>query len=75
MEKDSTQSALEESEQLPLFDLGSQLFHASRLLEKLDGQVNPEFAEWFMGWPMGWTALQPLAMDKFRQWLRSHGKH
>jgi hypothetical protein len=38
------------------------------------GELNPTWAEWFMGWPLGWTELQPLAMGKFRQWLRSHGK-
>jgi len=39
------------------------------------GKVNPEWAEWLMGWPMGWTnALQELATDRFRQWLDSHGK-
>ena len=27
--------------------------------------------ETLMGWPTGWTALQPLATDRFRQWLRS----
>ena len=34
----------------------------------------PRAAEYFMGWPMEWTALQPLAMDKFQRWLRWHGK-
>ncbi len=31
--------------------------------------------QWIMGWPIGWTSLKPLAMDKFRKWLSSHGKH
>lgn len=39
----------------------------------LGGKPNPEYAEWLMGWPIGWTDLKPLAMDKFRVWLRSHG--
>jgi hypothetical protein len=34
----------------------------------------PKAAEYFMGWPMEWTALQPLGMDKFQMWYRSHGK-
>jgi len=38
------------------------------------GPMNPEWVEWFMGWPIGFTALQPLETDKFQQWLRSHGK-
>ncbi len=37
-----------------------------------DGQLNPEWVEWFMGWPIGWTELKPLAMDKFREWQRQH---
>ena len=28
---------------------------------------------WLMGWPLGWTDLQPLEMAKFQQWQRSHG--
>lgn len=27
-----------------------------------------------MGWPESWTSLRPLEMDKFQQWLDSHGK-
>ncbi len=30
--------------------------------------------ELLMDWPIGRTALEPLAMDKFHQWLDSHGK-
>ncbi len=37
------------------------------------GQLNPEWVEWLMGWPVGWTDLKPLAMDKFQVWLDSHG--
>jgi len=33
----------------------------------------PAFAEWMMGWPSGWTDLQPLATAKFQQWSASHG--
>lgn len=28
------------------------------------GQLNPQFVEWLMGWPTGWTDLKPLGMDK-----------
>lgn len=37
-----------------------------------DGQLNPEWVEWFMGWPIGWTELKPLAMGKFHEWLQQH---
>ena len=28
------------------------------------GKLNPTWVEWLMGWPLGWTDLKPLAMDK-----------
>ncbi len=34
------------------------------------GQLNPTWVEWLMGWPLGWTDLRPLAMDRFLSWLR-----
>ena len=36
------------------------------------GQLNPAWVEWLMGWPIGWTELKPLAMDKFREWQQQH---
>lgn len=38
------------------------------------GKQSPMWTEWFMGFPIGWTALEPLETHKFRQWLNSHGK-
>lgn len=37
-----------------------------------DGRLNPTWVEWLMGWPMGWTALAPLATDKFHEWQQQH---
>lgn len=37
------------------------------------GKLNPEFAEWMMGWPRNWTALEPLATGKCRNVRRLHG--
>jgi len=39
----------------------------------LSGVVNPQFPEWLMGWPLSWTELCPLGMDKFQLWLQRHG--
>lgn len=39
------------------------------------GILNPDWVEWLMGWPPGWTDLQPLAMDKFQRWLRLHSSY
>ena len=38
------------------------------------GLISPEWVELLMGWPLGWTDLQPLAMDKFREYERQHGE-
>lgn len=61
---------------------------ASRARDRLDhavmasdhGHLNPTWVEWLMGWPIGWTDLKPLAMDKFLEWQQQHsicytGKH
>jgi hypothetical protein len=41
---------------------------------QIGGKINPDWNEWRMGWPIKWTDLKPLAMDKFQRWLHSHGK-
>lgn len=40
--------------------------------EELHGPLNPQWVEWLMGWPIGWTDLKPLEMAKFREWQRQH---
>jgi hypothetical protein len=37
------------------------------------GRHNPEFSEWLMGWPLQWTAIEPLETAKFREWQQQHG--
>jgi len=37
------------------------------------GKLNPMWVEWLMGWPLGWTDLNPLEMDKFQKWQEQHG--
>jgi hypothetical protein len=39
----------------------------------LTGRLNPTWVEWLMGWPLGWTALEPLPTSSFREWLQQHG--
>ena len=39
--------------------------------EMVGGLLNPRWVEWLMGIPVGWTSLEPLAMESFRQWSRS----
>ncbi len=37
------------------------------------GSLNPMWVEWLMGWPIGWTDLNPLEMDRSQWWQHSHG--
>lgn len=39
------------------------------------GPLNPPWVEWLLGWPIGWTDLEQLEMDKFLAWLASHGTY
>ncbi len=36
------------------------------------GRLNPQWVEWLMGWPVGWTDLKPLGMVRFREWQQQH---
>lgn len=36
------------------------------------GKPNPEYVEWMMGWPIGWTALKPLETARYQQWRHWH---
>ena len=47
---------------------------AAKSLDPSGGQLNPDWVEWLMGWPIGWTACEPLEMDRFQQWPRWHSE-
>ena len=47
---------------------------AGAIRSESHGLLNPNWVEWLMGWPIGWTALQPLETDRFREWQQQHGK-
>lgn len=35
------------------------------------GQLNPDWVEWLMGWPISWTSKEPLSPEAFDHWV--HG--
>jgi len=45
------------------------------LPNQVGGQLNPNWVEWLMGWPIGWTDLKPLATDRCHNAPLSHGAH
>ena len=38
------------------------------------GKLSPLWTEWLMGWPIGWTDLKPLEMDKSHFVQQQHGE-
>jgi hypothetical protein len=36
-------------------------------------RLNPDWVEWLMGWPIGHTALKPLATGRFQEFEQQHG--
>jgi len=43
------------------------------LAAQVGGKLNPTWVEWLMGWPLGWTDLKPLEMDKYHSVPQQHG--
>lgn len=41
--------------------------------KELNGPLNPEWVSWLMGWPLGWSSLQPLETARFHAWKQQHG--
>ena len=58
---------------LPWMNVNTSNTRATYTGERVSGLLNPPWVEWLMGWPIGFTDLQPLETVKYRQWLRSHG--
>lgn len=36
------------------------------------GPLNPDWCEWFMGFPIGWTASSALETPRFHEWRQQH---
>jgi len=45
------------------------------LNDQVGGQLNPNWTDWLMGFPVGWTESKPLEMHKFRLWRQQHGDY
>jgi hypothetical protein len=54
--------------------IGKQI-SLSQSVHPTSGQLNPTWVEWLMGWPLGWTDLKPLEMDKSLCAPQQHGNY
>ena len=43
--------------------------------KRVGGKLNPDWVEWLMGWPIGWSDSKPLGMDKFQKWQEQHSRY
>jgi hypothetical protein len=53
--------------------IGKQI-SLSQSVHPTSGQLNPTWVEWLMGWPLEWTDLKPLVMDKSHCVPPPHGE-
>ena len=53
-------------------NLGEVVHGGLETLPTKTARLNPNWVEWLMGCPIGWTDLKPLEMDKFRLWRQQH---
>jgi len=44
--------------------------HSPPLSSVIGGQLNPTWVEWLMNWPLGWTSLEAMNNDDFREWTQ-----
>lgn len=49
-----------------------QKWPCARAFRQVFGAVTPEAHEYLMGWPIGWSASEPLETDRFQSWLQAH---
>lgn len=38
------------------------------LASQVGGKLNPNWVEWLMGWPVGWTSLNPISYGEVIRW-------
>lgn len=52
-------------------EIGKQI-SLSQSVSESSGKLNPNWVEWLMGWPIAWTDLKPLGMDKCHSVQQPH---
>lgn len=51
--------------------LSTEVIDAEGGRPKVGGQLNPKWAEWLMGWPLGWTSTEPMTPATFQGWSKA----
>ena len=50
--------------------IGKQVGLSMAVSDK-SGQLNPDWVELLMGWPKGWTSLEPMPQANWQSWLEA----
>ena len=51
-------------------EMGKQVMLSMAVKEDVGGgQLNPDWVEWLMNWPVSWSSLTPLSHEHFNEWL------
>jgi hypothetical protein len=64
-------SPLGVTKQVLLYERSLLSYHThddGRTLPYFRGRMNPDWAEWLMGWPVGWTKSHPLDEKENKRW-------
>jgi len=59
---ETTKKKMEDGLRAHMGQLPNMVHHMEN--KPIGGSLNPTWVEWLMGWPLGWTDLKPLEMDK-----------
>lgn len=46
--------------------------HGPTLDVQVGGSLSPDWVDWLMGWPQGWSGRGPLNLEAFRVWLAAY---
>jgi hypothetical protein len=69
---ETTNKKIEEGLRAHMGQLPNAVQHTEQ--KPIGGTLNPMWVEWLMGWPLGWTDLKPLVMDKSHCVQQQHGE-
>jgi len=47
---------------------------SNNLNDQIGGSLNPDWVEWIMGIPIGWSSTEPLNKEQYIQWLNLMNK-
>lgn len=44
---------------------------SEEVYDAIAGQLNPDWVEWLMDWPKGWTSLDSMPVEVFKHWKKT----